>query len=118
MIFWFIIFLFLPLTAIRWLRWLAIVQQKEYRLDRLVAFLQSEEGRKDFLRLIPQAKDFTRTGLKRPVKTLRVGLVAVVSGALILMFFFVMYSFGVKILTLAVVATYFFMPLILVISCT
>ena len=78
-------FIFLITIAffIRWLRWIAIVQQKEYRLDRLWLFLASPEGRQDFWRLLPKRKDFNRTGLKRPKRTARVAVVSVTSSLLL-----------------------------------
>lgn len=69
-----------PLLAIRWARWLAILQQKEYRLDRLWAFLHSDEGKYELRRILPRVSDFTRTGLKRPKLTARVLSVAALSG--------------------------------------
>ncbi|OGJ37313.1 MAG: hypothetical protein A2383_01415 [Candidatus Pacebacteria bacterium RIFOXYB1_FULL_39_46] len=74
----FIIIIFLPLILIRLLRWLAWNQQKEYRADRLWQFLLSEEGLHELLRVLPQKTDFTRTGLKRPVLTIR----AIITGFL------------------------------------
>ena len=61
----------LPFTLIRLLRWLAWSQQKEYRIDRIWNFLLSEEGISELMRVIPTKKDFSRTGLKRPVITIR-----------------------------------------------
>lgn len=69
----------LPLTLVRLLRWLAWSQQKEYRPDRLWHFLRSEEGLQELLRVIPTRADFTRTGLKRPVMTLRSVLTGFIS---------------------------------------
>lgn len=69
----------LPLTLARLLRWLAWSQQKEYRPDRLWHFLRSEEGLQELLRVIPTRADFSRTGLKRPVITLRSALTGFVS---------------------------------------
>jgi UDP-N-acetylmuramoyl-tripeptide--D-alanyl-D-alanine ligase len=63
--------LLLPIILVRLARWLAWTQQKEYRVDRLWHFLTSEEGLQELLRLTPRQSDFTRTGLKRPVITLR-----------------------------------------------
>jgi UDP-N-acetylmuramoyl-tripeptide--D-alanyl-D-alanine ligase len=68
---------------IRWSRWLAIVQQKEYRWDRLWLFLLSPEGQQDFWRLIPRRQDLTRTGLKRPQRTARVAVVSITSAMLL-----------------------------------
>ncbi len=64
---------------IRWLRWLGVLQQKEYRIDRLWLFLSSGEGVKELLRVVPLPSDFTRTGLKRPKLTSRIIAVLVVS---------------------------------------
>jgi UDP-N-acetylmuramoyl-tripeptide--D-alanyl-D-alanine ligase len=60
----------LPFSLVRLLRWLAWSQQKEYRPDRVWSFLLSPEGTAELLR-VPTKKDFTRTGLKRPVITAR-----------------------------------------------
>lgn len=66
---------FLSSFIIRSSRWLAFVQQKEYRIDRLWLFLQSEDGLKEILRIIPKKADFSRSGFKRPKLTLRSGIV-------------------------------------------
>jgi hypothetical protein len=71
-----IILLTLPLIMVRLLRWLSWVQQKEYRVDRLWQFLLSEEGLAELMRVKPARHDFTRTGLKRPVITARLVVVA------------------------------------------
>lgn len=81
---WWFYILTLPLFIIRGLRWLAIVQQKEYRLDRLRIFLQSAEGRQDFWTLLPPVKWLSRTGLKRPVLTSRILVVALIAASLFL----------------------------------
>jgi len=70
------IILFFIISLPRLLRWLAIVQQKEYRLKRLWSFIKSVEGRQELFKLLPKASDLTRTGLKRPVRTPRIYLTA------------------------------------------
>lgn len=62
---------FIILSAPRLLRWLAIVQQKEYRLDRILMFLKTGEGVNELLKLVPRLQDLTRSSLKRPVRTSR-----------------------------------------------
>src|SRR5258708_10279801 len=79
---WFVLAVSLPIFVVRWLRWLAIVQQKEYRIDRLLSFLKSIEGQRDLSRIFPKLSDFTRTGLKRPAKTGRMLVVAFISVAI------------------------------------
>ena len=77
--------LFLPfffLFAWRWSRWLAYLQQKEYRVDRFWRFLQSTQGRQELKKLLPKPIELTRTGWKRPVITARL-LVAVVLNILL-----------------------------------
>jgi UDP-N-acetylmuramoyl-tripeptide--D-alanyl-D-alanine ligase len=64
------------LIFIRVLRWLAIFQQKEYRWDRCWTYLKTDSGQQDLIKFIPRTKDLTRTGLKRPKITLRVGAMA------------------------------------------
>jgi UDP-N-acetylmuramoyl-tripeptide--D-alanyl-D-alanine ligase len=61
----------LPFTLVRLLRWLAWSQQKEYRWDRIWNFLLSPEGTTELLKIVPNKKDFSKTGLKRPVITIR-----------------------------------------------
>lgn len=70
---------FLPLILVRLLRWVAWAQQKEYRPDRLWHFITSEEGLSELMHVIPKKSDFTRTGLKRPVITLRATLTGFIS---------------------------------------
>lgn len=70
---------YLVLFALRWSRWLALAQQKEYRWDRLRVFLSTSEGRHELLRLAPHTQDFSRTGWKRPKLTVRLFVVAVFS---------------------------------------
>ncbi|MGI5827415.1 MAG: Mur ligase family protein [Patescibacteria group bacterium] len=72
-------------TFIHWLRWLALFQQKEYRSDRLLLFLKTKEGLKDFflpwsisLRRLPNLSDF-----KRPRWTMRIFVVSLLSLLLI-----------------------------------
>jgi hypothetical protein len=79
-----IYFLLLFLILIRLLRFLAVVQQKEYRLDRLATYFNSESGKRDLIKIWPAPKDLTRTGLKRPVRTMRV---LVIGGATLLVIF-------------------------------
>lgn len=71
------------LAVIRWLRWLAFAQQKEYRLDRLVSWLKTDEAGQELRRWWPQPSDFSRRGLKRPRITFRVLTVAVLSGMIV-----------------------------------
>ncbi len=73
-----ILTLFLTSFFIRALRWLAIAQQKEYRADRLILFIKSDEGKKEIFRIFPQKKDFSRTGLKRPRITSRIIIVTII----------------------------------------
>ncbi len=74
--------IFLPIFFIRWLRWLALVQQKEYRLDRLSLFFKSEEGKNELTRFLPFLRSFSLSSIKRPKKTLRVLVIAGISGLL------------------------------------
>lgn len=78
---WLLLFIVLlvPIFFVRWLRWLGILQQKEYRFDRLFAFFQSDEGKAELGRAIPLRSDFSRKGMKRPRTTARALLVACMS---------------------------------------
>lgn len=66
-----LVFILLSSFGIRYLRWLAWFQQKEYRLDRLWLFVRTKEGLAELFRLIPRRSDFSQTGLKRPKITPR-----------------------------------------------
>ena len=74
-----IYFLILLLILIRLLRFLAIVQQKEYRLDRLLSYFHSASGKQDLVKIWPNTKNLTATGLKRPIRTFRVFLVGLLT---------------------------------------
>lgn len=71
--------IFLLLFGVRWLRWLAVVQQKEYRWDRLWVYLRTSEGRRDVWQVLPTPDQLTPKGLKRPVRTLRLYATAAAS---------------------------------------
>ncbi|MFZ5438070.1 MAG: Mur ligase family protein [Patescibacteria group bacterium] len=103
----------LPFTLVRLLRWLAWSQQKEYRSDRVWSFLLSPEGSSELLRLIPQKKDFSRTGLKRPVITIRSILVFFISLVLLGFIFATSLNLGWWWLPFLI---YIFIPLLPVIS--
>ena len=67
--------------GVRAVRWVALVQQKEYRPDRLLLFLKTAEGAAEWWRF-PNLSDFSKTGLKRPKVTIRsagTGLLTVMS---------------------------------------
>ena len=66
----FLLFLiFAPFIITRWLCWLSIVQQKEYRWDRLLVFSKSESGRIEIPKLFFLPR--TKSELKRPKLTSR-----------------------------------------------
>lgn len=78
---------------IRFLRWLAILQQKEYRLDRLMLFLKTQEGKSELIRIIPKKSDFTKKGLKRPKFTLRIVLTFIIFLLFLVSFFSILLVF-------------------------
>lgn len=65
--------------VVRYLRWFAFLQQKEYRFDRLRLFISTHEGKSELLRCIPKKSDFTRIGCKRPRLTPRMVIVMLVT---------------------------------------
>lgn len=71
MVIWAVAGLYMLVLLVRTVRWLALLQQKEYRLDRLWLFLKSTEGRAEVLHLLPAVSEFSRTGFKRPRLTAR-----------------------------------------------
>lgn len=85
---------FLTSFFIRSLRWLGILQQKEYRLDRMLLFLSSTEGMQELLRFFPQKSDFSRSGLKRPKLTPRSLLLTLIFIVLTAIYFKVAINFG------------------------
>jgi UDP-N-acetylmuramoyl-tripeptide--D-alanyl-D-alanine ligase len=106
-----------PLFLVRWLRWVAIVQQKEYRIDRLSAFFHSSEGREEAKKILPKKSELTRTGLKRPRPTSRVMFVA----ALSILSMFVAYVFSLALpfgfWIFSLVLLYVFTPVFVIFSC-
>ncbi|NCO12024.1 MAG: hypothetical protein COZ34_01265 [Candidatus Pacebacteria bacterium CG_4_10_14_3_um_filter_34_15] len=98
-----ILAIFFTSFFIRALRWLAVVQQKEYRIDRLILFIKSDEGKKELFRIFPQKKDFSRTGLKRPKITSRILIVTII--------FIILFSFLV---TCLVVKSFVFGSLVFI----
>lgn len=106
----FLFFILGALIGIRWLRWLGVVQQKEYRWYRLRHFITTDEGQRELIRLLPQKSDFSRTGLKRPKFTPRIGFIAVVS--LFLMFIIV----KLLPLLLSLIIIWFFIPLLVLLA--
>jgi UDP-N-acetylmuramoyl-tripeptide--D-alanyl-D-alanine ligase len=62
-------FIIFTLGLVRILRWTSILQQKEYRFDRWLLFLQSGEGKKELLRVVVLPLRFFK--LKRPRLTLK-----------------------------------------------
>jgi UDP-N-acetylmuramoyl-tripeptide--D-alanyl-D-alanine ligase len=73
-----ILLFLLPSYAVRSLLWLTRLQQKEYRWDRFWHFITQGQSRQDLLKIIPQKKDFTRTGLTRPKFTPRLIVVTLI----------------------------------------
>lgn len=59
------------LWCLRVVRWVALVQQKEYRLDRIVAFLQTPAGSAEAQRWIPPVNELKRGSVRRPYLTAR-----------------------------------------------
>lgn len=82
-----VLLFFLASFFVRALRWLGILQQKEYRLDRVVLFICSREGISEFFRFLPKRSDFSKTGLKRPKVTPRSVVMAGIFGILSFLFF-------------------------------
>lgn len=68
--------------TIRWLRWAAIAQQKEYRFDRWWQFSRSAEGSREWLRVWFGPHDLTRAGLRRPRLTPRALVMLLLSGGI------------------------------------
>lgn len=97
------------LLFLRLSRWLAIVQQKEYRLDRMWLFFQSKEGVKEVFNLLPIPRSMP--DIKRPVRTVRVLLIALISLKLVLISLFLS-SFNIAVF----IIIYLFLPLIVILS--
>lgn len=85
-----LIYLFiLIITLIHYLRWFAIIQQKEYRLDRYILFLKSKEGIRDIFLPFPISFSLPqKTDFKRPKLTAKITLIALITLALILFSFY------------------------------
>lgn len=106
-----------PLFLVRWLRWVAIVQQKEYRIDRLLAFFQSSEGREEVRKVLPRKSELTRTGLKRPRPTSRVIFVAALSISLMLIVYVFSLQLELLVWIFSLTLLYLFTPIFIIFSC-
>ncbi len=108
-----VFFIFLLIFLVRWLFWLALMQQKEYRCDRIIHFSKTLDGQKALLKILPHSKDFTRTGLKRPVKTLRALTTGITSLLIITSLSYFFGTFGPIYLFCWLVFVLIFMPVII-----
>lgn len=72
-----LVLVFLYSITAKTLYWTAIFQQKEYRIDRLIAFLKSAEGRLRLAQII--VFPFKKSQIKRPKLTLRALMLFAVS---------------------------------------
>ncbi len=105
-----LVFLIVASFGIRFVRWLAWFQQKEYRFDRLWLFVISPEGMAELFRLIPQKNDFSKTGLKRPQKTPRIIVTALLSVCLIALIFYLAAIRGCATLLVVILLVYLLLP--------
>ncbi|MCA9369060.1 MAG: hypothetical protein H6773_02090 [Pseudomonadales bacterium] len=110
--------------GVRFLRWFAFLQQKEYRFDRLKLFLLSKEGTSEMFRIVPQQSDLSWGGLKRPKVTGRmvicmaIASLLVLSGAVGVLVWSLLFSPVIMVLSLLTffVSVYLFVPLIVFVS--
>jgi UDP-N-acetylmuramoyl-tripeptide--D-alanyl-D-alanine ligase len=102
--------------AVRWVRWLAIAQQKEYRWDRLVAHIKTPEGTQDVLKLRLLPKDFKRSALKRPKITPRVVVLGLLSGLVALFLIAWLLQFGFGAVMVGLTGWWLLMPLVVMIA--
>lgn len=105
-----LVFILLSSFAIRYLRWLAWFQQKEYRMDRLWLFVKTKEGLAELLRLIPKRSDFSRTSLKRPKPTPRATLTGFLSILLMILVLTLPWARGWWRWLFLIVLIYVFLP--------
>ncbi len=98
--------------VIRYVRWLALVQQKEYRLDRIWLFLQSPEGRNELLRVVPKRSDFKWSTLKRPRLTARMLTVFAVSALVIFLYGCAVVWFGLSLVAVWQQLAFFLLSLL------
>jgi UDP-N-acetylmuramoyl-tripeptide--D-alanyl-D-alanine ligase len=89
-----ILLIFISAFAVRLSRWLSRVQQKEYRLDRMILYLKTKEGVKELLRLLPISDDFTRHGFIRPRVTPRIMIISLLF--LLVTWIFYKFYFGIS----------------------
>ncbi|MDD5710776.1 MAG: Mur ligase family protein [Candidatus Colwellbacteria bacterium] len=108
--------IFIPLVLVRWSRWLAIVQQKEYRLDRLTAYVRSGEGMRECWRVVPRLGDFTRKGFKRPKLTARILVIWLLSAIPVIWFLWLLPSLGFTVALMWEIIGYCFLPVVIFIA--
>lgn len=78
------------LYFIRLLRWLSFLQQKEYRFDRFLIFLNSQEGQNEFYQFLPHFNQLKWRNLKRPKLSLR--MLSII-GLYLLLIFLIIYRY-------------------------
>ncbi len=108
----------IPLVLVRWSRWLAIVQQKEYRIDRLSGYLKSREGKKELLRITPKLADFTREGFKRPRPTARIIFIWLISSLPVICFLWSLPALDLATAFVLGIIGYVFLPILIFLSVT
>ena len=111
-----LLFVLAPMILIRWSRWLATLQQKEYRWDRLWLFLMSREGRQDLIRVLPNRRNFSRAGLKRPAVTRRIVFVGFIGFVILIAGFVVPFSSSAPKLLASLVVFHLILPIIVSVS--
>ncbi|NCN06565.1 MAG: hypothetical protein GW946_01830 [Candidatus Pacebacteria bacterium] len=82
--------------------WSGLLQQKEYRLDRLVAHIRSLTGRQILLHVLPSLTIFRLKTFKRPKRTLRVGILLL--GSVVVLFLLV-FSLAYWVVAVPAIAT-------------
>lgn len=102
---------------VRILRWLGIIQQKEYRFDRLMLFMKSYEGKQEFYRLLPKKSDFSKTGLKRPKITLRSASIGFIFSTIFILFLIVVLLLAYLIPSLLFTILFFIICLLILLTC-
>lgn len=100
-------------TFFRTLKFLSLIQQKEYRLDRLVSYFSSYINYQDFLYFLPSLENLKNKSFKRPKITFRIIFLflIVIFLCLISIYFVSTFSLIVKLIIINV-----FSPLLVFIS--
>ncbi len=113
MILYLLLIIYCLFLFLRLLRSLAILQQKEYRFDRVWLFLKSREGQFEICNLLPIP--YKLTDIKRPIRTLKISVLFYLSFAFLGWLILISFEYNSSMLKIFLIlfALYILLPIII-----